>query len=194
MRTKKENVLARSPLLRGAFCATLLAFVACGGDNSSNTNSTEMGCASNQAKPTENYTSSTLMSQILESLKGEPKVDPLGLFKEDTRTVQQKIEKYGIEVASQTKSSMIFRLSGAEYSFKVQGTEDTLKVSLSSGSIACGLSFPMSFVDQCPQESTDTPASLKNSQAEFEDCIKKIAPASKEDSGNKQPGYDGEFN
>ena len=96
MRTKKENVLARSPLLRGAFCATLLAFVACGGGNSSNTNSTEMGCASNQAKPTENYTSSTLMSQILESLKGEPKVDPLGLFKEDTRTVQQKIEKYGI--------------------------------------------------------------------------------------------------
>ena len=194
MQTQKEKFPKRSSLLRGAFCAVLLAFTACGGDNSTSTDSTDMGCASGQAKPSENYTSSSLMAQILESLNGNSKIDPLGLFSDDTPTVQQNIEKYGIDISSQTKSSMNFKLGGKDYSFKVLGAKDALKVSLSSGNISCELDYPKSFVDQCPQESSTVPTEMKSSQTEFESCIQGLAPASNEGSGSQKPYYDGEFN
>jgi len=176
----------------GAFCSAFLAFVACGGNNSSNTDSTDMGCASEQTRPSENYTSSALMSQILESLKGNTKIDPLGLFKEDSQAVQEKIEKYGVAVSSQTKSSMNFKLEGNDYSFKVLGTKDSVKVSLSSAGTTCELHFQNTFADQCLPEPADI--TIDSNQAEFMDCIPKIAPTPKEDSGNNKPSYDGEFN
>lgn len=195
MRYGKKAPFKSSPLLLGAFFAAVaLIFAACSGDNSTSTNSDEKGCASEQAKPNENYTSSALMSQILGFLKGETNIEPLGLFTEDSRAVQEKIEKFGIEVSSQTKSSMNFRLEGKDYSFKVPETKDTVKVSLSSAGTTCELHFKNPFAGQCLQESTDAAIDLKSNQAEFEDCIKKIAPASKEGSDGQKPGYDGEFN
>ena len=195
MRYGKKAPFKSSPLLLGAFFAAVaLIFAACSGDNSTSTTSDERGCATDQTKLNENYTSSALMLQILGFLKGETQIEPLGLFTEDSHAVQEKIEKYGIEVSSQTKSSMNFRLEGKDYSFKVPETKDTVKVSLSSAGTTCELIFKNPFANQCLQESTDATIDLESNQAEFVDCIKGIAPASKEGSDSQKPGYDGEFN
>jgi len=207
-----------SPLLLGAFCSALLAFTACGDDDSSNAGS-DFDCSAYQASRTENFTSSALVSQILESLNGKLAIDPEGIFIEDSQSVQAKLEAYGVEVSSQTKTSLNFKFSGMELSFKVlEAQEDlsnaesgnivqTVKVSLSSKASSCELDYQKTFMDpslckaertgeteQKQQDSTYREIDLKSNLAEFQDCIKKIAPASKEDSGNQRPSYDGEFN
>lgn len=203
------------PLLLGAFCSAFLAFAACGDDSSSSAG-TDFDCSAYQASRTGNFTSSVLMSQILGSLNGEQAIDPEGIFTEDSQSVQAKIEEYGIEVYSQTKSSLNFKFGGMEFSFKVlEAKEDfsnaesgnifqTVKVSLSSKASSCELDYQKTFVNpslckveeagQNRQDSTYREIDRNSNQAEFEVCVKKIAPAKNNGSDSQKPSYDGELN